>query len=350
MTGEPDIAHSRLTTRSRQPDPTRELIETQDSATPVKHIGVIGGGIAGLTAAYRLAKAGHRVTLWEREPRLGGQAAAFPVAGTVPGALLPSPLPERPRDRRADRGARASATTCLAAVERRLLRRWQDLAAQRRERSAQARFHPAPRSHPARAGHRLPAAGRRTGASSSVSPPTTGCSEALGQRAYERTLGSQLRGQVRALLRSGRDGLVLEQDLPADHLAPVSARSGEARLHPGQLQRPDRRAGGRSAPRAPAPTSAPGIGPPSSRPARRRHVGRPVRRRRAAGARATRSSRPCPRRSSPGWCPTLPDDYRAKLDGSDLRSGDRRASSSSTARCPTSTGSTSPTRTALHRA
>jgi protoporphyrinogen oxidase len=47
-----------------------------------KHIGVVGGGIAGLTAAYRLAKAGYRVTLWEREARLGGLAAAFPVAGT----------------------------------------------------------------------------------------------------------------------------------------------------------------------------------------------------------------------------------------------------------------------------
>ncbi|MEA2585146.1 MAG: hypothetical protein QOF33_3231 [Thermomicrobiales bacterium] len=46
-----------------------------------KHIGVIGGGIAGLTTALRLAKAGQRVTLWERGSRLGGQAAAFPVAG-----------------------------------------------------------------------------------------------------------------------------------------------------------------------------------------------------------------------------------------------------------------------------
>lgn len=46
-----------------------------------KQIGIIGGGIAGLTAAYRLAKAGQRVTLWERGKRLGGQAAAFPVTG-----------------------------------------------------------------------------------------------------------------------------------------------------------------------------------------------------------------------------------------------------------------------------
>jgi protoporphyrinogen oxidase len=45
------------------------------------HIAVIGGGIAGLTAAYRFAQRGFRVSLWERGSRLGGQAAAFPVAG-----------------------------------------------------------------------------------------------------------------------------------------------------------------------------------------------------------------------------------------------------------------------------
>ncbi|MEI2617925.1 MAG: NAD(P)/FAD-dependent oxidoreductase [Thermomicrobiales bacterium] len=38
---------------------------------------VIGGGIAGLTAAYRLARQGHRVTLWEQDEQLGGLAAAF---------------------------------------------------------------------------------------------------------------------------------------------------------------------------------------------------------------------------------------------------------------------------------
>ncbi len=47
-----------------------------------KHIGVIGGGIAGLTTAYRLATAGHNVTLWERDTEVGGLARAFPVAGT----------------------------------------------------------------------------------------------------------------------------------------------------------------------------------------------------------------------------------------------------------------------------
>jgi protoporphyrinogen oxidase len=47
-----------------------------------KHIGVIGGGIAGLTAALRFAQNGCRVTLWERGERFGGQAVAFPVAGS----------------------------------------------------------------------------------------------------------------------------------------------------------------------------------------------------------------------------------------------------------------------------
>ncbi len=46
-------------------------------------IGVIGGGIAGLTTAYRLASQGHQVILWERQRQLGGQAAAFPLLGTA---------------------------------------------------------------------------------------------------------------------------------------------------------------------------------------------------------------------------------------------------------------------------
>lgn len=46
-----------------------------------KRICVIGGGFAGLTAALRLAQAGHDVTLWEKG-RFGGQAATIPFAGT----------------------------------------------------------------------------------------------------------------------------------------------------------------------------------------------------------------------------------------------------------------------------
>jgi protoporphyrinogen oxidase len=51
----------------------------RDTNDDRKRVGVIGGGIAGLAAAYRLAQAGYQVTLWEQHERLGGQAAAFPV-------------------------------------------------------------------------------------------------------------------------------------------------------------------------------------------------------------------------------------------------------------------------------
>ena len=46
-----------------------------------KHIGIVGGGYAGITAALRLAQSGYKVTLWERAPQFGGQAIAFPVPG-----------------------------------------------------------------------------------------------------------------------------------------------------------------------------------------------------------------------------------------------------------------------------
>ena len=47
--------------------------------TPEKRVGVLGGGALGLAAALRLAQAGPRVTLIEREPQLGGLAAGFSV-------------------------------------------------------------------------------------------------------------------------------------------------------------------------------------------------------------------------------------------------------------------------------
>ena len=45
-------------------------------------IGIIGGGVAGLTAAYELAKKGHSVAVFEKEAELGGQATTFPIEGT----------------------------------------------------------------------------------------------------------------------------------------------------------------------------------------------------------------------------------------------------------------------------
>lgn len=44
-------------------------------------VAVLGAGVAGLTAAYRLAQAGHAVDVYERWPGLGGQAATLDVGG-----------------------------------------------------------------------------------------------------------------------------------------------------------------------------------------------------------------------------------------------------------------------------
>ena len=47
------------------------------------NIGVVGGGLTGLTAAYQLAKKGHQVLVFEREPYLGGQASTFEIERTL---------------------------------------------------------------------------------------------------------------------------------------------------------------------------------------------------------------------------------------------------------------------------
>ena len=44
-------------------------------------IGIIGGGAAGLAAAYELTKQGHYAEVFEAAPFLGGQASTFPVGG-----------------------------------------------------------------------------------------------------------------------------------------------------------------------------------------------------------------------------------------------------------------------------
>ena len=44
-------------------------------------VGIIGGGAAGLAAAYELTRQGHYAEVFEQAPFLGGQASTFPVGG-----------------------------------------------------------------------------------------------------------------------------------------------------------------------------------------------------------------------------------------------------------------------------
>ena len=53
-----------------------------DKAQSAKSVLVVGGGPAGMSAALAAARRGHRVTLFEKEPRLGGQ---LHLAGAPPG-------------------------------------------------------------------------------------------------------------------------------------------------------------------------------------------------------------------------------------------------------------------------
>jgi protoporphyrinogen oxidase len=56
-----------------------------DASTAVRarpRVAVVGGGILGMTAAYRLAQAGAEVSLFERAPDLGGLVGSFDFDGT----------------------------------------------------------------------------------------------------------------------------------------------------------------------------------------------------------------------------------------------------------------------------
>ncbi len=50
---------------------------------PGRHMVVVGGGLAGITAALALREAGNRVTLLESRPRLGGATCSFTRGGLV---------------------------------------------------------------------------------------------------------------------------------------------------------------------------------------------------------------------------------------------------------------------------
>ena len=59
-----------------------------DSARP--RAAVIGAGPMGLAVAYELAKLGHRVTIFERDNRIGGMSAHIDFDGTASSATTTS--------------------------------------------------------------------------------------------------------------------------------------------------------------------------------------------------------------------------------------------------------------------
>ena len=54
----------------------------QQSLQPLKSVTVVGGGLAGLSAACALAEDGYEVNLLERRPYLGGRASSYEHPGT----------------------------------------------------------------------------------------------------------------------------------------------------------------------------------------------------------------------------------------------------------------------------
>ena len=68
-----------------------ELHEARENKTKALHVIVIGGGVAGLTAAHELSDRGVAVTVYERRPDWGGKARSQPVPGSAIGGRKPLP-------------------------------------------------------------------------------------------------------------------------------------------------------------------------------------------------------------------------------------------------------------------
>lgn len=80
------LINKTITFRSMQIEEGNNVSGENTSLLPVapaeaKSIAIIGAGFTGLTAAYTLAKLGHRVTVYEAQPQLGGLVAGFELDG-----------------------------------------------------------------------------------------------------------------------------------------------------------------------------------------------------------------------------------------------------------------------------
>ncbi|MCC7450372.1 MAG: FAD-dependent oxidoreductase, partial [Anaerolineae bacterium] len=51
------------------------------NGNPAPHIAIVGGGIMGVTLAYRLSRQGLRITIYERSDNLGGLAGYITFDG-----------------------------------------------------------------------------------------------------------------------------------------------------------------------------------------------------------------------------------------------------------------------------
>jgi isorenieratene synthase len=72
------LGYSRLS----KPEPTvfqKDHLELPGQISKPTKAVVIGGGLAGLAAAYELSQRGVQVTLLERSPQLGGKIASWPI-------------------------------------------------------------------------------------------------------------------------------------------------------------------------------------------------------------------------------------------------------------------------------
>ncbi|MDE2184798.1 MAG: FAD-dependent oxidoreductase [Alphaproteobacteria bacterium] len=85
------------------------------------HVAIVGGGPAGLSAAYQLALRGHDVTIYEAGPALGGV-----LRNGIPSFRLPQPALERDIDRIRSLGVHIRCNARLGGDDLRNLRRGHD--------------------------------------------------------------------------------------------------------------------------------------------------------------------------------------------------------------------------------
>ena len=69
----------------------RSMVQRTIPRAARPRVAILGGGVAGLSAAHELAERGFRVTVYERGDTYGGKARSFPVKGSAHGSRPPLP-------------------------------------------------------------------------------------------------------------------------------------------------------------------------------------------------------------------------------------------------------------------